>query len=118
MTDQPVTVGEIADLLHDIRALSFPSPADPAARAELLARKADLLARIAEQHADQWTCQHADQARQVARDAQILAIQARQIGEPAQHASSRVGPNQRRTNRPLALSGGAESEENSGASSA
>ena len=97
MTDQPVTASEIADLLHDIRALSHPAAADPITRAELLARKADLLARIAQQHADQWTCQCADQARQVARDAHTVATQARHIARPTEHPASRVGPNQRRT---------------------
>jgi hypothetical protein len=102
MTDQPVTADEIADLLQHIRALSHPAAADPAARAELLARKADLLARIAEQRADQWTCQHADQARQVAHDAQTVATHARQIAESTKHGAFQVGPNQRRTPQALA----------------
>jgi len=45
-----VTIQEIADLLHDLRAHSYPAPADPDATAELQARKADLLARIEREH--------------------------------------------------------------------
>jgi hypothetical protein len=58
-TDEPVSVAEIADFLRQLRGLSAPSqppprsgqPArDPVAdRAAFLARKADLLARIAAQ---------------------------------------------------------------------
>jgi hypothetical protein len=51
MTGQPVTVSEIADLLAQIRAVTYPAPFDPAARAAALARKAELLARIAEHNA-------------------------------------------------------------------
>ncbi|HKT05621.1 MAG TPA: hypothetical protein VJT31_39415 [Rugosimonospora sp.] len=47
MTDPPVTTSEIADLLHRIRELSDNPPGDPTKRAEVLAHKADLLARIA-----------------------------------------------------------------------
>jgi hypothetical protein len=47
----PVTVTEIADLLAQLRTLSPPRPDDTAARAVFLAAKADLLARIADQHA-------------------------------------------------------------------
>ena len=46
MSADPVTASEIADLLREIRAASHPTPVDPATRAQLLARKADLLARI------------------------------------------------------------------------
>jgi hypothetical protein len=49
MTDPPVTTSEIADLLHRIRSLSDDPTADPAERAETLARKANLLARLADQ---------------------------------------------------------------------
>jgi hypothetical protein len=66
MNDQPVTTTEIADLLHHIRTLTENPGAEPAARAEVLARKADLLARIGERRAQEWTCEHADQARQIA----------------------------------------------------
>jgi hypothetical protein len=43
----PVTVTDIAALLQDIRNLSDTPNADPATRAAILARKAELLARIA-----------------------------------------------------------------------
>jgi hypothetical protein len=50
MTERPVTAADIADLLSDLRALSYPATPDPATRAQVLARKADLLTRIASQH--------------------------------------------------------------------
>jgi len=52
MSADPVTAREIADLLREIRAASHPTPADPATRARLLERKAELLARIAAQPDD------------------------------------------------------------------
>lgn len=110
MNDQPVTVGEIADLLHRIRTLTDNPVTDPAERAQVLARKADLLARIADQRAGEWTCEHADQARQVAHDAQAIAAAAR-------HIAAQVGPNHGRTPDQPSTTGGAKSEENSGASS-
>lgn len=69
MNERPVTAGAIAELLHQLHAHSFPTPADPTARAQLLAGKADLLTRIAEQYANQWQCDHADQAQQIAASA-------------------------------------------------
>jgi len=59
-TDAPVTVTEIADFLQRLRALSRSSATTgvgagrdaTAERAVVLARKADLLARIAAQHPD------------------------------------------------------------------
>jgi hypothetical protein len=39
MHDRPVTIGEIADLLHRVRALTDNRTAEPAARAEVLAAK-------------------------------------------------------------------------------
>jgi len=50
MTERPVTAADIADLLHDLRALSHPATADPTTRAQILARKADLLTRITSQN--------------------------------------------------------------------
>lgn len=118
INDQAITISEIADLLSQLRALTYPAPADPIARAQVLARKADLLARIADQHADQWTCEHANQARQVAHDALLIAAQARAVAErEAPLNTHRVGPNQRRTAHPPSPRGGAKSEKNSGASS-
>jgi hypothetical protein len=60
MTDQPVTPHEIAALLRRIRSLSDNPAAAPAERAETLARKADLLARLAGQRADEQDSEHAD----------------------------------------------------------
>ena len=56
--DAPVTITEIAEFFRQLRALSRPdtvlsatdSPRDTGERAAFLARKADLLARIAAQH--------------------------------------------------------------------
>ena len=78
----PVTAAEIADLLAQLRTLGRP-PHDPAARAAVLAAKADLLARIADQHAHDWPCHHAAQARQVAAQARVVADHARALVEPA-----------------------------------
>ncbi len=82
MTDPPVTTSEIADLLHRIRALSDNPASDPTERAEVLVRKADLLARLATQRSDEWACEHADQARQLAHEARTLAAQARAAVAP------------------------------------
>jgi hypothetical protein len=78
----PVTVAEIADLLAQLRTLSPPRPGDTAARAVFLAAKADLLARIADQHAHDWHCDHAAQARQVAADGRVIAERAQTAIEP------------------------------------
>jgi hypothetical protein len=51
MNDQPVTVSEIADLLDQLRAVSYPAPFDLATRTAALASKAELLARITAQNA-------------------------------------------------------------------
>jgi hypothetical protein len=83
MTDPPVTTSEIANLLHRIRELSDTPTADPAERAEVLAGKADLLARLANQRADDWGCEHADQARQLAHEARTTAGQLRLNSQPA-----------------------------------
>jgi hypothetical protein len=82
MTDPPVTTRETADLLHHIRSLSDNPTADPAERAETLARKADLLARLAGQRADEWDCEHATQADHLAHDARAIASQSRLNCQP------------------------------------
>lgn len=82
MTDPPVTTSEIADLLHRIRGLSDTPTTDPAERAKVLAHKADLLARLARHRADDWGCEHADQARQLAHEAQTTADQLRLSSQP------------------------------------
>jgi hypothetical protein len=75
----PVTPAEIADLLTQLRALSPPQPGDADARAAVLAAKADLLARIADQHARDWPCAHAAQARQIAQEARVVTEHARAL---------------------------------------
>jgi hypothetical protein len=86
-----VTTAEIADLMRRIRHLHEHRPADPREQAMVLARKAELLARIADQRAEEWgPCHHTTQAREIARQAQAIAQNARR----------------------LARTGGAKSEEN------
>lgn len=85
MTDPPVTTSEIADLFHRIRELSDNPTSDPTERAQVLAHKAELLARLATQHADEWTCEHADQAHQLAQEARTLAAHAQTAATPPQH---------------------------------
>ena len=88
---EPVTAAEVADLLHRIRRLTEDRPADPREQAAVLARKAELLARIADQRAQQCgPCEHTTEARDIAREAQAIAENARR----------------------LARTGGAKSEEN------
>jgi len=62
----PVTAGEIAEFLHRLaRHRSTILGGDPAEHAALLAHKAELFARIADQHAHTDPA-HTDQARQAA----------------------------------------------------
>jgi hypothetical protein len=66
----------IADLLAWARWLTHAgATADPAQRVAYLAAKAELLARIADQHAHHHPC-HADTARQIAADARAIAEHA------------------------------------------
>lgn len=113
-----VTARDIADLLHHLAEMRC-TPAgvinhviDPAERAAFLSRKADLFARMARNAEQTWVDDYSRQVRQMATDAHAAAEQAQlQLPQP------QVGPDQRRTtDRPLPT-GGAESEENSGASS-
>jgi hypothetical protein len=79
MTDH-VTTTEIADLLHHLRRLSENRPADPRDQAAVLARKAELLARIADQHAQEWgPCDHTTQASEIAREARTIAQNAHRL---------------------------------------
>jgi len=65
----PVTAGEIAEFLHRLaRHRSTILGGDPAEHAALLAHKAELFARIADQHAHTDPA-HTDQARQAAERA-------------------------------------------------
>ena len=69
----PVTAGEITEFLHRLARLRPPAlGGDPAERAALLAHKAELFARIADQHAHTDPA-HADQARQAAERASAAA---------------------------------------------
>jgi hypothetical protein len=116
-TYERVTARDIADLLHHLAEMRCSTRAgsagiDPAERAAFLSSKADLFTRIA-RHAERTRVDdYSRQVRQMAADARAAAEQAQpQLPQP------RVGPDQRRTTgRPL-TTGGARSEENSGASS-
>jgi hypothetical protein len=113
-----VTVRDIADLLHqftDLRSTArggTTNSIDPAERVAFLSRKAELFTRIAQDAERTGVDDYSRQVRQMATDARTAAEQA-QLQLPQQQ----MGPNQRRTSaRPL-TSGGARSEENSGATS-
>ena len=94
---EPVTTTEIADLLHRIRQLTEDRHADPRQQAAVLARKAELLARIANQHADEWgPCDHTTEAHEIAREAEAIAENAHRLARtPTRHPQ--VGPSHRRT---------------------
>ena len=109
MTDPPVSASEIADLLHHIRDLSDHPTSNLTDRTEVLARKADLLARLAARHADEWVCEHADQARQLAHQAQIPP--------PRPASPSRQNSATPSTNRSTTTQGGATSSCYPGANS-
>jgi hypothetical protein len=69
-----VTTAEIADLMRRIQRLHEHRPATPREQAAVLARKAELLARIADQRTQEWgPCDHTTQAREIAREAQAIA---------------------------------------------
>jgi hypothetical protein len=90
MTDH-VTTADIAALTRRLRHLHEHRPADPREQAAVLARKAELLARIADQRAEQWgPCDRTTEAHEIAREAQAIAQNAHR----------------------LARTGGAKSEEN------
>ena len=81
----PVTTAEIADLLTGLRTLRTPAQGgDRAEHAAFLSAKADLLTRIADEHADDdQPCQHGAHARHVAAHARLTAAQARTLAETA-----------------------------------
>ena len=94
---EPVTTTEIADLLDRIWQLTQDRHADPRDQAAVLALKAELLARIATQHADEWgPCDHTTEAFEIAREAQTIAQNA--------HRLARTPPD--------TPTGGAKSQEN------
>jgi hypothetical protein len=108
-----VTTADIAEFAHHLAELRFGQPRadDPAERALFLARKADLLIRIAAQHTHT-DPGYAEHILQLARDAHTTAELA-----ALQLPRQRVGPTHRRTPTRQPPSGGARSKENSGASS-
>ena len=108
-----VTAADIADFTHHLAELRYGQPRadDPAERALFLARKADLLTRIAAQHT-RTDPDYAEHVLQLARDAHAAAEQA-----ALQLPHQQVGPTHRRTPTPQPSPGGARSQENSGASS-
>jgi hypothetical protein len=68
-----VTAREIAEFLHELARHHVPDRGgDPTSHATLLARKADLFTRIADQHAHTDPV-HAEQARQAAERARTAA---------------------------------------------
>ena len=72
-SSRPVTAGEIADFLHRLARHRPPAlGGDPAEHTTLLAHKAELFARIADQHTHTDPT-HADQARQAAERARAAA---------------------------------------------
>ena len=114
-----VTARDIADLLHHLAEMRCNTPAgvinnviDPAERAAFLSRKADLFIRIARSAEQTRVDDYSRQVRQMATDARAAAEHAQQ-----QLPQPQVGPDHRRTTDRPPASGGAKSQENSGASS-
>jgi hypothetical protein len=108
-----VTAADIADFTRHLAELRHGQPRadDPAERAIFLARKADLLTRIAAQHTHTDPA-YAKHVLQLARDAHTAAAQA-----ALQLPLQRVGPTPRRTPARQPRSSGARPQENTGASS-
>src|SRR5262245_35269212 len=91
-----VTATEIADLMHRIQCLHQNRPIDPVDQAMVLAMKAELLARIADQRAAKPGPRNdTTQVREIADEAKAIAANATRLA---------------RLHRPA---GGAKSEENS-----
>ena len=75
-----VTAAEISDLMHRIQCLHEHRPVNPVDQATVLALKAELLARIADQRAEEWgLCQYTNQAREIAHEAQTIAANATRL---------------------------------------
>jgi hypothetical protein len=75
-----VTATEIAELMRRIRRLHEHRPADPVEQAAVLALKADLLARIADERAEAWgPGDDTTEARAIASEAQAIAENARRL---------------------------------------
>jgi hypothetical protein len=87
-----VTPTEIADLMRRIRRLHEQHPADPREQATVLALKAELLARIADERAQAWgPCHDTTEAREIANEAQAIAENARRLARTG-GAKSQVNP--------------------------
>ena len=108
-----VTAADIAEFTRHLADLRYNQPraSDPAERALFLARKADLLARIAAQHTRP-DPDYAEHVLQLARAAHDTAEQA-----ALQVPHQRAGPTPRRTPTRQPPPIGASSEKNSGARS-
>ncbi|MEV4199328.1 hypothetical protein [Micromonospora globbae] len=90
-----VTAAEIADLMHRIQTLHEYRPINPIDQAAVLAMKAELLARIADQRSEEYgPCDYTTEAREIADEARAIATNATRLA---------------RLHRPA---GGAKSEEN------
>jgi hypothetical protein len=108
-----VTAADIAEFLHHLARMRCGiTGADPAERAAFLSRKAALFTRIADQAERTRVDAYSQHIRQIADTARAAADQAR-----LQLPQQRVGPTPRRTCSPSPITGGARTEENSGASS-
>ena len=108
-----VTAADIAEFTRHLAELRYSQPraGDPAERALFLARKADLLTRIAAQHT-RTDPAYAEHVLQLAHTAHAAAEQT-----ALQLPHQQVGPTHRRTRTPQPPPGGARSQKNSGASS-
>jgi hypothetical protein len=96
MTEQ-VTTAEIADLMHRIQCLHQHRPSDPADQAAVLATKAELLGRIADQRAAEYgSGEHTVEVREIADEAKAIATNATRIArllqQPAAGAKSEENP--------------------------
>jgi hypothetical protein len=96
MTDH-VTADEIADLMHRIRLLHEHHPVNPVDQAAVLAMKAELLARIADQRAEELgSCDYTTEVREIADEAKAIAANATRLVRlhrpPAGAAKSEENP--------------------------
>jgi hypothetical protein len=107
-----VTATDIAEFTHHLADMRHRQPRadDPVERALFLARKADLLIRIAAQHT-RTDPEYAEHVLQLARDAHTAAAQTAALALPL----PQVGPTHRRTPTSQPAPDGSNSQENSGA---
>ena len=111
---EPVTAAEIADLLHRIRHLTEDRHASPTERAAVLARKAELLARIGNQPATAGTTTTHTRSPTTPP---AIADRARHLSATSTSTPSAGGAKSQENSSGTRQPGGAKSEENSGASS-